>query len=62
MVMLAIFAPYPREEAAMRASRPPLEWAIRFTFSAPVSARMASIRAVMAPALVSTLAQQSWRP
>jgi hypothetical protein len=37
VVMLAISSPAPREEAAMRASNPPLECEIMLTFSAPVS-------------------------
>ena len=58
-VILAILSPIPRPEANTLASRPPLEWAMIFTFSAPVSSKILSSRPFRNWALSPTLAQQS---
>ena len=50
------------DDAAMRASMPPLECAIRLTFSAPVSSRISSILAQSICAFDSTLPQLSCSP
>ena len=62
VVTLAILSPKPRDEASIRASRPPLEWATRFSLSAPVSRRISSARSFSAAALTAVLAQQSCCP